>query len=95
MRHERRHNPLEDDYLATGPLRSKAPKRKSKGDGEDDERGNGENYVDSKASRKILSLGRELAGMSALDLSWRAAALLQLPAGNNDSRTPDVPSYFG
>lgn len=61
MRHERRHNPLEDDYLATGPLRSKAPKRKSKGDGEDDERGNGENYVDSKASRKILSLGRELA----------------------------------
>ena len=61
IRQERRHNPLEDDYLATGPLRNKAPKRKSKGGAEDDEAGQGENYVDSKASRKILSLGRELA----------------------------------
>ncbi|KAL7628917.1 snoRNA-binding rRNA-processing protein [Parahypoxylon ruwenzoriense] len=55
-RHPRRHNPLEDDLLATGPLRTKAPKRKSK-DAEDDQ----ENYVDSKASKKILRIGRELA----------------------------------
>ncbi|KAI0013114.1 Bystin-domain-containing protein [Xylariaceae sp. FL0662B] len=54
-RQVRRHNPLEDDLLATGPLRAKAPKRKSKG--EEDQ----ENYVDSKASKKILKIGRELA----------------------------------
>ncbi|OTB06360.1 hypothetical protein M426DRAFT_55438 [Hypoxylon sp. CI-4A] len=57
LRQMRRHNPLEDDLVATGPLRAKAPKRKSKG-GDDDEQ---ENYIDSKASKKILRIGRELA----------------------------------
>jgi essential nuclear protein 1 len=52
----RRHNPLEDDLLATGPLRSKPSKRKS-GKQEDSE----ENYVDSRASRNILRIGQELA----------------------------------
>lgn len=52
----RRHNPLEDDLLATGPLRAKAPKRKSR-DAEEEQ----DNYVDSKASKKILKIGRELA----------------------------------
>lgn len=56
IRHGRRHNPLEDDLLATGPLRAKAPKRKSKS-GEDEP----ENYIDSKSSKKILKIGRELA----------------------------------
>ncbi|KAI1845755.1 hypothetical protein JX266_008120 [Neoarthrinium moseri] len=51
----RRHNPLEDDLVATGLLRNKAPKRKSK-DGDADE----EHYVDAKASKQILQLGREL-----------------------------------
>jgi essential nuclear protein 1 len=58
VRQGRRHNPLEDDLLATGPLRTKAPKRKSKDDdGEDQEH----QFVDSKASKKILQIGRELA----------------------------------
>jgi essential nuclear protein 1 len=52
----RRHNPLEDDLLATGPLRSKPSKRKS-GKQEDSEG----NYVDSRASRNILRIGQELA----------------------------------
>ncbi|KAI1445376.1 Bystin-domain-containing protein [Annulohypoxylon stygium] len=56
-RHPRRHNPLEDDLVATGPLRTKVPKRKAKG-GDVDEQ---ENYIDSKASKKILRIGRELA----------------------------------
>lgn len=55
-RKERRHNPLEDDLLATGPLRAKQPRRKSKS-----EQGGEENFVDSRASRRILSIGRELA----------------------------------
>jgi len=50
-----RHNPLEADITATGPLKTKSGKRKSKR--EDQE----ENYVDSKASRKILRIGQELA----------------------------------
>lgn len=53
----RRARPLEDEYLAAGILRNKAPKRKSKGD-DDDGR---DNFVDAKASRNILKLGRELA----------------------------------
>lgn len=54
-RQDRRHNPLEVDILATGPLKAKSGKRKSKN--EDQE----EKYVDSKASRKILRIGQELA----------------------------------
>lgn len=54
-RQERRHNPLEADILATGPLKAKSGKRKSKH--EDQE----EKFVDSKASRKILRIGQELA----------------------------------
>ncbi|KAH8681492.1 Bystin-domain-containing protein [Xylariales sp. PMI_506] len=54
-RQGRRHNPLEDDLVATGPLRTKAPKRKSKKDDEEEE-----HYIDAKASKKILQIGREL-----------------------------------
>ncbi|PNY28645.1 Uncharacterized protein TCAP_01433 [Tolypocladium capitatum] len=52
----RRHNPLEDDIVATGILRTKPGKRKAK-DVEDAE----ESFVDSKASKNILRIGRELA----------------------------------
>lgn len=51
---QRRHNPLEDDLTATGLLRNKTGKRKSR-DGED-----GERFVDAKQSRKILKIGQEL-----------------------------------
>lgn len=52
----RRHNALENDLLATGPLKNKAPKRKSR-----HEEDGGEKFVDAKASRKILRIGQELA----------------------------------
>lgn len=55
-RGSRRHNPLEDDLLATGVLRNKPSKKGSKGD--DDEQ---DAFVDSKASKNILRIGRELA----------------------------------
>ncbi|TFB05168.1 hypothetical protein CCMA1212_002582 [Trichoderma ghanense] len=51
----RRHNPLEDDVLATGILRNKPTKRKGKDVDESEE-----TFVDSKASRNILRIGREL-----------------------------------
>lgn len=52
----RRHNPLEDDMVATGVLRTKTAKKKSKTSNDEEE-----NFVDSRASRNILRMGRELA----------------------------------
>lgn len=54
-RSARRHAPLEEDIAATGPLRHRSKKRKAKS--EDD----GSGYVDSRSSRKILKIGRDLA----------------------------------
>jgi essential nuclear protein 1 len=59
-RQARRHNPLEDDLTASGGiLKTKAGKRKSRHQEE------GEQFVDSKASRKILKIGQELADEAA------------------------------
>ncbi|CAK7268860.1 snoRNA-binding rRNA-processing protein [Sporothrix epigloea] len=54
-RQARRHNPLDEDLLARGLLKQTAPKRHTGGDNE-----SGQGYVDSKASKRILQLGREL-----------------------------------
>ncbi|KAL8729581.1 MAG: hypothetical protein Q9166_004661 [cf. Caloplaca sp. 2 TL-2023] len=54
-RKPRRHNPLSDDLVATGPLRKRPKKRKAKP--EDDE----ERFVDTRSSRKILKTGQDLA----------------------------------
>ena len=52
----RHQKPLEDDLATTGPLRTKSRKRKAhRGDDP------GDSFVDSKASRKILRIGQELA----------------------------------
>ncbi|QUC19391.1 uncharacterized protein UV8b_03632 [Ustilaginoidea virens] len=58
----RRHNPLENDILATGLLRTKPSKKKSKNNDQADE-----NFVDSKSSKKILRIGRELAEEASAD----------------------------
>ncbi|KAK4109677.1 Bystin-domain-containing protein [Canariomyces notabilis] len=55
--HKRRHNPLEDDLLATGVLKNREgrpSKRAAKAHSED------QAYVDAKASRKILAMSRDL-----------------------------------
>lgn len=51
-RKARRHNPLSDDIVSTGPLSAKS-KRIPKPENED-------KYVDSRASRKILKIGQDL-----------------------------------
>ena len=55
---EQRHNPLAEEYAPSDPWKNKAPRRqkRNKSDNEDDE----QKYVDSKSSRKILEIGREL-----------------------------------
>ncbi|KKK24779.1 hypothetical protein P175DRAFT_0514440 [Aspergillus ochraceoroseus IBT 24754] len=68
----RRHNPLAEDLLTGGHLRtqpSNKNKRKSKS-GDDQEEG--ERFVDAKTSRKILQIGQELADEEAEE---RKAAL--------------------
>jgi essential nuclear protein 1 len=57
-RQGRRHNPLEDDLTASGGnLRAKSNKKRSKNRDDDAE----DNFVDARASRNILRIGRELA----------------------------------
>lgn len=54
-RQERRHNPLEADLTATVSQKNKQAKRRSRHQDE------GEEFVDSKASRKILRIAQDLA----------------------------------
>ncbi|KAK4454338.1 Bystin [Podospora aff. communis PSN243] len=53
--HGRRHNPLEDDLLATGLLKNKAGKSKREAAEQEEQ-----SYVDAKASRQILAMSRSL-----------------------------------
>ncbi len=55
-RRVRRHNPLSDDLVTSGPLRTRSKKRKS---GTNDVEG--DSYVDAKSSRRILEIGQALA----------------------------------
>ncbi|KAK8180865.1 Bystin-domain-containing protein [Phyllosticta citribraziliensis] len=64
VRQARRHNPLADDYAPSNPLKQKAPKKKSKRNSAD-----AEGFVDSKASRKILQIGQDLANEEEAELS--------------------------
>lgn len=56
-RDAQRHNPLAEEYVPSNPWKQKAPKRQKRTRDDND----GEHFVDSKASRKILDIGRELA----------------------------------
>lgn len=60
-RQMQRHNPLSEEYAPTAPLRQKAPKKRRSAKGEGEE----ENYVDTKASRRILQIGQELVDEDA------------------------------
>lgn len=52
----RRHNPLAEEYAPSEPLKQKNAKRRKSNDVSRDE----QNYVDTKASRKILQIGKDL-----------------------------------
>ena len=51
-----RHNPLAEEYLPSDPYKNKTKRTKRNKSEDDNEQG----YVDSKSSRKILEIGREL-----------------------------------
>lgn len=63
------HNPLADDLIGAGHLRTKSSKRKSRGDEDDTDP-----YIDAKASRKILEISQNLADEDAEESRARAAA---------------------
>lgn len=85
----RRHNPLAEDIIGTGHLRtapSKKIKRKSKADGDQED---GERFVDAKTSRKILQIGQELADEDAAE-QRAARGVVEEPA----NRAFDFESRF-
>jgi essential nuclear protein 1 len=53
---QQRHNPLAEEYAPSDPFKSKPAKRQKRNKEEKED----EKYVDSKSSRKILDIGREL-----------------------------------
>ena len=57
----RRHNPLADDVLSTGHIRTQPSKKSQRRSQAEKDEENGERFVDAKASRKILQIGQELA----------------------------------
>ncbi|KAJ4376103.1 snoRNA-binding rRNA-processing protein [Neocucurbitaria cava] len=54
---EQRHNPLAEEYAPSDPWKNKPAKRQKRN--KDDKEGE-QNFVDSKSSRRILEIGREL-----------------------------------
>ncbi|KAF2822284.1 rRNA processing protein-like protein Bystin [Ophiobolus disseminans] len=52
-----RHNPLSEEYAPSDPWKQKPAKRQKRNKEDKDEE---QNFVDSKSSRKILDIGREL-----------------------------------
>lgn len=85
IRGARRHNPLEDDLVATGILRTKNGKRKSRTTEDEEEN---ENFVDAKASKNILRIGRELAEEEAA-LGEQGPSKPAVDFFSYDSRFPD------
>ena len=82
---------LQEDLLATGPLRTKPKKRKAKRDGDD-----AEAYVDSKRSQKILKIGQELAEedrwesqVDPLNLSFTVASRFSGPGEQDNEHGSD------
>lgn len=70
----RRHNPLAEDYMTAGHLRTQSAKKSSRKSREGDEQEDGERFVDAKMSRKILQIGQELADEDAEEQRATAGA---------------------
>ncbi|KAL1902619.1 snoRNA-binding rRNA-processing protein [Sporothrix stenoceras] len=95
----RRHNPLDEDLLARGLLKQKNPKRSGANGGSDDEDGQG--YVDSKASKRILQLGRELETEGDEETAAAQRALKadafgfgsRFPGDDEDAEEGEQPSF--
>ncbi|EED14206.1 rRNA processing protein Bystin, putative [Talaromyces stipitatus ATCC 10500] len=95
----RRHNPLAEDILSNGHLRttSKSGKKRSRKNDDDDDAENGgrsigEGYIDAKASRKILQIGQDLAEEEAAE---QQKLLDETGAGQQHNKAFDFSARFG
>jgi essential nuclear protein 1 len=80
LSNKRRHNPLEDDLLATGVLKNKEGRPSKRADRKQAEE---QTYVDAKASRKILAMSRDLVDEQDIQ-----------PGDNDDDENAARPSAF-
>ncbi|KAF2686880.1 Bystin-domain-containing protein [Lentithecium fluviatile CBS 122367] len=89
-RDSQRHNPLTEDYVPTHSFKQKPAKRQKRSRDESD----GELFVDSKSSRKILEIGRELAEEAESENQVRRPPLanpafdFETRLGEDDSEEP-------
>ncbi|KAK4126167.1 Bystin-domain-containing protein [Parathielavia appendiculata] len=72
LSNKRRHNPLEDDLLATGVLKNREGRPSKRADRKQAEE---QAYVDAKSSRKILAMSRELIDEEELQSGARDTAV--------------------
>jgi essential nuclear protein 1 len=86
-RQDRRHNPLSEEYSPTAALKQKAGKKRKSISGEDDK--NQEGYVGSKATRRILDLGQDLAAEDAAERQSHEPAAKGTSAFSFESRFPE------
>ncbi|GKZ26747.1 snoRNA-binding rRNA-processing protein [Aspergillus brasiliensis] len=70
----RRHNPLAEDYMTSGHLRTQSTKKSNRKSRQEDDQEDGERFVDAKMSRKILQIGQELAEEDAEEQRATAGA---------------------
>lgn len=63
----RRHNPLADDMMSAGHIRTEPSKKNKRTSRTEEEGPEGERFFDAKSSRKILQIGQELADEDAAE----------------------------
>jgi essential nuclear protein 1 len=68
--HGQRRNPLAEEYAPSDPWKQKSAKRQKRDKDDKDEE---QSYVDSKSSRKILDIGRELEEEDEREVKARRA----------------------
>ncbi|KAH3010236.1 hypothetical protein KXW60_000757 [Aspergillus fumigatus] len=87
----RRHNPLAEDIITSGHLRTQSSKKSKRQGRQDDDGEDGERYIDAKMTRKILQIGQELAEEDAAEheAAIGAANMATNSAFNFESRFED------
>ncbi|KAE8147268.1 Bystin-domain-containing protein [Aspergillus avenaceus] len=87
----RRHNPLAEDIMTTGHLRTQSTKKSKHNSQYDEDQEGGERFVDAKLSRKILQIGQELADEDAAEqkATIRTSGARENPAFDFESRFGD------
>lgn len=93
----RRHNPLADDILSNGQVRTttkpgKTRSHKSANDDDDGTENRKEGFIDAKASRKILQIGQDLAEEEAAE---QQKILDEAGAGQQHNKAFDFSTRFG